>query len=170
MDENSRVCLMNLLLISVSVILSVQMIKSLNRFSFIESYLETNDRRPNSLPTNGQKVGKDTLGKLDTPFIAGTPTGLLPGKNRSMSNPDEDAPGDGLGNKTKVLFKNTPCAPEYCEFGKGTNYSCDVGCIKMEKAQNKLISSRGDGVYPNESSTKLSASSDCIIKDQWCKN
>lgn len=167
MDENNRKCLMNLILISVTVLLSVQMIKSLNKLGLVESFFQ--EVADNSLPTTGQEVGKDTLGSKDPKVMFGTPTGLVPGKTNSMSNPDENAPSDGMGNKTKVLFKNTPCAPEYCEFGNnGTNYSCDRGCLKMEKSQNELVASRGDGVYPHAPDTQLTYRNKCLIDDKWC--
>jgi hypothetical protein len=167
MDENMKRCLLNLILIAVTVIMGAEMVKSLNRFGLIETYFQ--EIADNSVPTTGEKVGKDTLGSKDPQVMFGTPTGLVPGKSSSMSNSDEDAPSDGMGNKTKVLFKHNKCAPEYCEMGNnGTNYSCDKGCVKMEKSQNELVASRGDGVYPNAPDTGLKYRNKCLIDDKWC--
>jgi len=160
-------CVMNLILIAVTVIMGAEMVKSLNNFGLIETYFQK--IADNSLPSTGEVIGKNTMGSKDPKVMFGTPTGLVDGKNVSMSNSDENAPGDGMGNKTKVLFKHNKCAPEYCEFGnKGTNYSCDKGCVKMEKSQNELVASRGDGVYPNDSDTQLKYINKCIIDDKWC--
>jgi len=160
-------CLLNLILIAVTVIMGAEMVKSLNRFGLIETYFQ--EIADNSVPTTGEKVGKDTLGSKDPQVMFGTPTGLVPGKSSTMSNADEDAPSDGMGNKTKVLFKHNKCAPEYCELGNnGTNYSCDRGCVKMEQSQNELVASRGDGVYPNAPDTGLKYRNKCLIDDKWC--
>ena len=167
MNENNRKCLMNLILIAVTVLLSVQMVKSLNRLGLVETFFQ--EVADNSVPTTGQAVGKDGLGAKDPAVIFGHPKGLDNKRMVSNSNPDENAPSDGKGNRTKVLFKHNECAPEYCELGNnGTNYSCDRGCVKMDKAQNELVASRGDGVYPNAPDTELKYRNKCIIDDKWC--
>lgn len=167
MELNDKKCLMNLLLISLVILLSVQMIKSLNRLGLVETYYQ--EIKDNMVEVSGEVVGKDGLGKKDVEVMFGSPKGLVEGKTTSMQNAMEDGPSDGMGNKTKVLFKNTPCSPDCCKLGKGTNYSCDRGCICMNKAQNELVASRGDGVYPNEASTELNYRNKCIIQDEWCK-
>jgi len=170
MNENNGKCLMNLILISVTVLLSVQMIKSLNRLGLVETFYQ--EVADNSVPTNGQKIGKDGLGEKDPAVIFGHPTGLDNKRLVSQSNPDEDSPSDGKGNKTKVLFKNNECKPECCESssGRDTNYSCDRGCICMDKAQNELVASRGDGVYPSQADTRLNYRNKCIVNDDFCQN
>jgi hypothetical protein len=170
MNYNNNKCLMNLILISVIVLLSVQMIKSLNKFSLVENFL--NEINDNSIPTTGQKVGKDVLGSKDPIVMFGTPTGLDNNRVLSNSNSDENAPNDGKGNKTKVLFKHSECKPECCASSSGldTGYSCDRGCICMDKKQNHLVASRGDGVFPNKPETELTYRNKCIVQDEWCKN
>lgn len=166
MNVNNEKCLMNLILIAVTVLLSVQMIKSLNKVG-VEKYQEIAD---NSGPQPGESVGNDSLGNKDPAVIFGHPRGLESERVVTNSNPDEDAPGDGKGNKTKVLFKHNKCTAECCEMGKGTNYSCDKGCICMDAAQNNLVASRGDGVYPHAPDTTLTYRNKCIINDDFCKN
>jgi hypothetical protein len=168
MYEHNQKCLMNLILIAVTVLLSVQMVKSLNRLGLVETYYQ--EVADNLVPTTGQKVGKNGLGTKEPEVMFGNPTGLDSKKMSSQSNSDEDAPSDGKGNKTKVLFKHNECSTDCCEMGKGTNYSCDKGCICMDKAQNELVASRGDGVYPNAPDTSLSYRNKCIIDDKWCSS
>tara|TARA_Y100001970_G_C14252333_1_gene872787 strand:+ start:5004 stop:5519 length:516 start_codon:yes stop_codon:yes gene_type:complete len=170
MDENNRKCLMNLILISVTVLLSVQMVKSLNRLGLVETFFQ--EVADNSVPTTGQEVGKDGLGAKDPAVIFGHPKGLENKRMVSNSNPDENAPSDGKGNRTKVLFKHNECKPECCasSSGQDTNYSCDKGCVCMDKAQNELVASRGDGVYPSQADTTLSYRNKCIINDEFCQN
>ncbi len=161
-------CVMNLMLIAATVIMSIEIVKSLNGVEVVETYFQ--EIANNLLPTTGQKIGKDTLGSLEPEVMFGVPTGLISKKNNSTSNSDENSPDDGNNNKTKFLFKHNKCAPEYCELGNGgTNYSCDRGCIKMEKSQNDIVASRGDNVYPNKSETELTYRNKCIINDEWCK-
>ena len=167
MELNDKKCLMNLLLISLVILLSVQMIKSLNRLGLVETYYQ--EIKDNMVEVSGEVVGKDGLGEKEVDVMFGSPKGLVEGKTTSMKNEMEDAPSDGMGNKTKVLFKHTPCNRDCCEFGKGTNYSCDRGCVCMNKAQNELVASRGDGVYPNEAATNLNYRNKCLIEDEWCK-
>ena len=140
MNYNNNKCLMNLILISVIVLLSVQMIKSLNKFSLVENFL--NEINDNSIPTTGQKVGKDVLGSKDPIVMFGTPTGLDNNRVLSNSNSDENAPNDGKGNKTKVLFKHSECKPECCSNGRGT-FSCSTGCVCVTDAHLDIISRRG---------------------------
>ena len=170
MNENNKKCLMNLILISVTVLLSVQMIKYLNKLGLVEQFLQ--DVSDNSIPTTGQEIGKNGLGVKEPVVMFGHPTGLDNKKIESKSNSDEDAPSDGKGNRTKVLFKHNDCKPECCEpsSGRDTNYSCDKGCVCMDKEQNKLVSSRGDGVYPHQPNTNLTYRNKCIIQDKWCNN
>ena len=168
MDVNNKKCLMNLILIAVTVLLSVQMIKSLNKIGTVEKYYE--EIADNSVPTTGQSVGNDSLGNTDPAVMFGHPRGLDSERVMTNSNPDENAPDDGKGNKTKVLFKHNKCNTECCELGKGTNYSCDKGCICMDTAQNNLVASRGDGVYPGEANTTLTYRNKCIIEDEFCSN
>ena len=168
MNMKNEKCLMNLILIAVTVLLSVQMIKSLNKIGPIENYYENIGGVPTK--TNGQNVGNDSLGNVDPSVMFGHPKGLDPDRVLTKSNSDENAPKDGKGNNTKVLFKHSKCSPECCEMGKGTNYSCDGGCICMDKSQNDIIASRGDGIYPHAPDTNLTYRNKCIINDEFCKN
>ena len=56
------------------MLLSVQMIKSLNKLGLVEQFLQ--DVSDNSIPTTGQEIGKNGLGVKEPVVMFGHPTGL----------------------------------------------------------------------------------------------
>ena len=78
-----------------------EMVKSLNRFGLVETYFQ--EIADNSVPTTGEKVGKDTLGSKDPQVMFGTPTGLVPRKSSPMLMRMR-CTSDGMGNKTKFYL------------------------------------------------------------------
>ena len=63
-------------------------------------------------------------------------------KSERFTNYSPASLGAVPGNKLFV-FDSNECKPSCCNSGKGNTYSCSVGCVCVNDAQQKLLTSRG---------------------------
>lgn len=160
----NKVSLVNTFLTAVIILGTLYLMKRLNNVEGFESECKPckgeNDVRNEQI--------KGGLGNKDVDAVFGIP--VAPMGTASFENDQENAPNVGGGKKSLFLFKHNDCKSECCEFGKGTDASCTHGCVCYNKEQNKMVASRGDGVYPSKHGSSLELKPhQPILNDRWSK-
>lgn len=187
MKKVNMVCIVNIIMLLLIIIGSLYLTDSLNKLKILENYeeqldnadltkIEDNVVNEKCAPcdVDNNKLTSELLSsqdkEKDVSVMFGTPTQMDSVKNNTFKNNQENAPSTLLGDNSLFLFKNNECSIDCCEpsSGKGTDYSCDTGCICYNKDQNNLVASRGDNVYPSEVDTSLKFKQyEMIIKDKY---
>ena len=161
----NQMSMMNLLLTALIIAVSLYLITYINSSSSLEGFKEGCDcEAANQNQLRNEQI-KGGLGNKDVDTVFGTP--VAPASAYSKENTQENAPDIGGGKKSLFLFKHNKCTPECCAFGKGTDASCSGGCVCYNKEQNVMVSSRGDGAYPQTHESKLTFTGDKILNDKY---